>query len=1038
MKPFRRTNLIAGWLTFGVAGFVYLSTIEPTASFWDCGEFISSAYKMEVGHPPGAPFFMIVARFFTLFAGNDVTKVAMMVNIMSALASAFTILFLFWTITHLAGKIIIKDREYTTANMVAIIGSGVVGALAYTFSDTFWFSAVEGEVYATSSLFTALVFWAILKWENVGDKPYANRWLIFIAYLMGLSIGVHLLNLLAIPAIVLVYYFKHHEITRWGAIKALIVSALILFSIIYIIIPGAVKIAAFFELMFVNTFGLPYNSGILFYGIVLVSLIVWGLYTTYKKKKVILNTAILMVTVILIGYSSYATLVIRSLANTPMDQNDPEDLFSLLYYLNREQYGDRPLLYGQYFNAQVTGSKEGSPFYYKENGRYVKNNFRIKYEYDNNYQTLFPRMWSDDNAQGHVDAYIHWAKLNERDLFQPQTDASGNIMTDRDGNIIYDHSKPRKSPTFFDNLRFFWRYQLGHMYFRYFMWNYAGRQNDIQSHYKNEINKGNWISGINFIDEVRLGNQKQLSDSMRANKARNRFYFLPLLLGLAGLAYQYKKHRKDFIVTLVLFIMTGIAIVVYLNQYPLQPRERDYAYAGSFYAFAIWIGLGVLAIYNGFKRFLPAISGAGIAILLTLIAVPIQMAGQNWDDHDRSGRYVARDFAYNYLNSCDANAILFTNGDNDTFPLWYAQEVEGIRTDVRVINLSYLGADWYIEQMQKKVYESDPVPFSLTKEQYRSGKRDIVYIVNRIDQYTNLAEAIEFVASDDPRTKQLPEYQAELDYFPTRKFIVPVDTAFVRRNGTVSQDDNSKILTEIRWELEPSRSHILKNHLMVLDLLAHNNWERPIYYAITVSSDNYLNLERFFEMQGLAYRIVPKEFEGSIFGMNGVNTDIMYDKLVHVFRWGGIQNPDVYLDENTLRMLRNFRSSFAQLAIELIKENKPDSALQTLQKCLEVIPDKTVPYDVYSVFIVDALYQLGEIDTANEIANRIRGNVYDDLDYYVSLGPQYLNYLLYEKRLAFYTLSELRELAATSGQPELSSELLEKMQTYASQLRIAL
>lgn len=1038
MKPFRRANLIAGWLTFGIAGFVYLSTIEPTASFWDCGEFISSAYKMEVGHPPGAPFFMIIARFFTLFAGNDVTKVAMMVNIMSALASAFTILFLFWTITHLAGKIIIKDGEYTTANIVVIIGSGVVGALAYTFSDTFWFSAVEGEVYATSSLFTALVFWAILKWENVGDKPYANRWLIFIAYLMGLSIGVHLLNLLAIPAIVLVYYFKHHEITRWGVVKALLVSALILGSIIYIIIPGAVKIAAFFELMFVNTFNLPYNSGILFYGVILISFIVWGLYKTYKKKKVILNTALLMVTVILIGYSSYAILVIRSSADTPMDQNDPEDLFSLLYYLNREQYGDRPLLYGQYFNAQVTGSKEGSPFYYKENGRYIKNNFRIEYEYDNNYQTLFPRMWSDDNAQGHVDAYIHWAKLNERDLFQPQTDASGNITTDRDGNIIYDYTKPRNSPTFIDNLRFFWRYQLGHMYFRYFMWNFAGRQNDMQSHYENEINKGNWISGINFIDEMRLGNQKQLSEGLRENKARNRYYLLPLLLGLTGLAYQYKRHRKDFLVTFVLFIMTGIAIVVYLNQYPLQPRERDYAYAGSFYAFAIWIGMGVLAIYNGVKKFLPAISGAGIAILLTLIAVPIQMAGQNWDDHDRSGRYVARDFAYNYLNSCDTDAILFTNGDNDTFPLWYAQEVEGIRTDVRVINLSYLGADWYIEQMQKKVYESDPVPFSLSKELYRSGKRDIVYIVNRIDKYTDLAEAIEFVASDDPRTKQLPEYQAELDYFPTRKFIIPVDTAFVRRNGTVSQDDTSEILTEIRWELEPSRSYILKNLLMVLDLLAHNNWERPIYYAITVSSDNYLNLERFFEMQGLAYRIVPKEFEGSIFGMNGVNADIMYDKLVHIFRWGGIQNPDVYLDENILRMLGNFRSSFAQLAIELIKENKPDSALQTLQKCLEVIPDETVPYNVYSVFIVDALYQLGEIDTANEIAGRIRDNVYDDLDYYVSLGSKYLNYLLYEKRLAFYTLSELRELAATSGQLDLSSELLEKMEIYASQLSIAL
>ncbi|MBN1157875.1 MAG: DUF2723 domain-containing protein [Bacteroidales bacterium] len=1037
MKQLKLVNLIAGWLAFGIAAFVYLSTIEPTASFWDCGEFISSAYKLEVGHPPGAPFFMIMARFFTLFAGNDVTKVAIMVNVMSALASAFTILFLFWTITHLAGKIVIKDGKCNPAGIVAITGSGIVGALAYTFSDTFWFSAAEAEVYATSSLFTALVFWAILKWENISDTSHSNRWIIFIAYLMGLSIGVHLLNLLAIPAIVLVYYFKHHEVTRKGVIKALTVSALILAGIIYIIIPGVVKVAAFFELMFVNTFGLPYNSGILFYAIVLITLIVWGLYTTYRRKKLILNTVILAITVILIGYSSYGVIVIRSAADPPMDQNDPEDLFSLLYYLNREQYGDRPLLYGQYFNAPVTGSKEGSPFYYKENDRYIKNDFRIKYEYDEAYLTLFPRMWSDDDAQGHIDAYIHWARLNERDLYQAQTNADGNVVTDGEGNIVYDRNKPRNSPGFFDNLRFFWRYQLGHMYFRYFMWNFAGRQNDIQSHYKSDIDKGNWISGIDFIDELRLGNQSQLPDKMLQNKARNRYYFLPLLLGLLGFAYQYKKHRKDFIVTLVLFIMTGIAIVIYLNQNPLQPRERDYAYAGSFYAFTIWIGLGVLTLYNGLSKFLPAISGAGLAILAALIAVPIQMAGQNWDDHDRSGRYVARDFAYNYLNSCDTNAIIFTNGDNDTFPLWYAQEVEGIRTDVRVINLSYLGADWYIEQMQRKVYDSDPVPFSLTKEKYRSGNRDIVYVVNRIDAYTDLAEAIEFVASDDPRTKQLPEYQAEVDHFPTRKFSIPVDTVFVRRNGTINPDDTSEILTEILWELESGRNYVMKNLLMVLDLLAHNHWERPVYYAITVSSDNYLNLNNHFEMQGLAYRIVPKEFEGSIFGDNGVNTDIMYDKMVNVFRWGGIQDPNIYLDENTLRMLGNFRSSFAQLALSLVEENKPDSARQVLQKCLEVIPDEIVPYNVYNVLIVDAFYQLGDIEKANEIAVGIRDNVYQDMDYFVSLGTKYLDYLIYDKQLAFYTLNELRSLALANGQADLAAELREKMELYASRLNIA-
>ena len=480
MKNYRLVNIVTGWITFIVAAFVYLSTIEPSASFWDCGEFISSAFKLEVGHPPGAPLFMIMGRFFTLFAGHDVTQVAKMVNSMSALFSALTILFLFWSITHLARKIVMKNGEMTMGNMIAVIGSGLVGALAYTFSDTFWFSAVEGEVYASSSLFTALVFWAILKWENVADEPYANRWLVFIAYLMGLSIGVHLLNLLAIPAIVLVYYFRKHEITPFGILKALMVSALILGGIMYIVIPGAIQVAAIFELLFVNTFGLPYSSGILFYALLLIGLIVYGLYITRQKQKIILNTVILVIAVILIGYSSYAMLVVRSAADTPMDQNDPEDVFSLLYYLNREQYGDRPLVYGQYFNAPILSSKEGKPSYYKENGRYKKNNYRIKYTYDKRFTTLFPRMWSNDAGGGHIDAYIKWARLKESDLFQARVDENGSPMRDRDGKIVYDYSKGKKSPNFAQNIRFFWRYQVVHMYFRYFMWNFAGRQNDIQ------------------------------------------------------------------------------------------------------------------------------------------------------------------------------------------------------------------------------------------------------------------------------------------------------------------------------------------------------------------------------------------------------------------------------------------------------------------------------------------------------------------------------------------------------------------------------
>ncbi|HJX71554.1 MAG TPA: DUF2723 domain-containing protein, partial [Bacteroidales bacterium] len=714
MKRFTLINNLTGWLIFLVSSYVYLSTIESTASFWDCGEFIAAGYKFEVGHPPGAPVFMLLTRLASLFAGNDTSKVAVMVNALSGLASSFTILFLFWTITHLARKIVARDEEFTTGRIIAIIGSGVVGAMAYTFSDTFWFSAVEGEVYATSSLFTAVVFWAILKWENISHQPFANRWIILIAYLMGLSIGIHLLNLLAIPAIVLVYYFKYNEISTRGIIKALLVSVLILGSVMYIIIPGFVKIPSIFELLFVNNFGLPYWSGVFFYLILLTILISWSIHYTHRNKKVILNTIMITLAAILIGYSSYAIIVIRSQANPPMDQNNPENLFALLSYLNREQYGDRPLLHGQYFNAQPESVKEEKAVYTPIKDKYVITNHRIKYVYDKKYTTLFPRMWSSDPE--HVNAYMSWARIEEKDIYEAQSDENGNLSRDNQGNIVYDRSKPKRSPSFAKNLKFLFRYQIVHMYLRYFMWNFAGRQNDIQAHFDDEITKGNWISGIKFIDEARLGNKDDLPRSFLNNKAYNKYYLLPLLLGLIGLIYQFRKRQDDFWIVLALFVMTGIAIVFYLNQNPIQPRERDYAYAGSFYAFAVWIGLGMLAFYDIFNRYLPQSASALIAGILCFVGVPFIMGKENWDDHNRSGRYMARDFAYNYLNSCAPNAILFTNGDNDTFPLWYAQEVEGIRTDVRVINLSYLGADWYIEQMHRKVYDSDPVPFTLTKD----------------------------------------------------------------------------------------------------------------------------------------------------------------------------------------------------------------------------------------------------------------------------------------------------------------------------------
>ncbi len=1032
MKNFKRINIIAGWVTFAIASVVYLSTIEPSASFWDCGEFIASAFKLEVGHPPGAPLFMIMGRFFTLFAGDNVELVPKMVNSMSALFSAFTILFLFWSITYMAKRLLAKDEELTTGSLIAIIGCGLVGSLAYTFSDTFWFSAVEGEVYASSSLFTAIVFWAILKWEGAADEKYANRWIIFIAYMMGLSIGVHLLNLLAIPAIVLVYYFRKYEVTTIGIFKALLISALILGGIMYVVIPGFVKFASLFELMFVNGFGLPYNSGIIFYGILVIGLIVFGIHISIKKKKVILNTAILVITVILIGYSSYAMLIIRSNADTPMDQNDPEDLFSLLYYLNREQYGDRPLIQGQHFNAPVIDYADGKPSYYKENGKYRKTTFRVNYVYDKRFTTFFPRMWSNDEGAGHFDAYMDWGKIKESELFPAMVDANGQQIRDRNGEIRYDHTKPKKSPSFSQNLTFMWRYQIIHMYFRYFMWNFAGRQNDVQGNYKHEINKGNWICGIPFIDNARLGNQSQIPDVMKNNKARNKYFLLPLLLGIAGLIYQYKKHRSDFHITLVLFIMTGLAIVFYLNQYPLQPRERDYAYAGSFYAFAIWIGLGVAWLYHILRKFTPKVSGAVLATLISLVAVPVLMASENWDDHDRSGRYIARDFAFNYLNSCAKNAVIFTNGDNDTFPLWYAQEVEGIRTDVRVMNLSYLAADWYIEQMERRAYESAPIPFSLKKDQYRAGKRDLVHVIDRIEGYSNLQEVINFVASDDPRTKLIPQLSEKpVEHIPTPRFYIPVDTAKVLQNGTVPQYLAKGLKPQMVWKLSDSQKYLTKNHLMILDLLANNNWERPIYYAITVSDDNYLNLENYFQMEGLAYRIVPVPTQGDGFGKGGINTDVMFENMVHKFKWGGIEKPGIYLDENVVRMLGNYRSSFARLALQLISEGKTDSAKQTLDRCAEAIPESAVPYSGYNLLMVEAYFQAGEMEKGMQIVNSIKTSVYQDMIYFRSLGSKFNNSLIFDKQLAFYTLNQLKEIAKQYKLPELEKETDEKLQEYA-------
>ncbi|MFC2152169.1 DUF2723 domain-containing protein [Bacteroidota bacterium] len=1004
MEKFKIVNRITGWIIFLIAATTYLLTIEPTTSFWDCGEFIATAFKLEVGHPPGAPLFMILARVFSLFA-SDVSNVALMVNAMSGLASAFTILFLFWSITHLAKKMFLNESELRTGQLIAIIGSGVVGSLAYTFSETFWFSAVEGEVYALSSLFTAMVFWAILKWENIAHEKYSNRWLILIAYLMGLSIGVHLLNLLAIPAIVFVYYFKKYPVSRNGVIKALLVSLVILGTIMYIIIPGVVKIATGFELMFVNGFGLPYNFGNFFYILLLIGITVWAIYYTQKKKKVVLNTILTAFAVIMIGYSSFTMIVIRSLADTPMDENNPETVFNLLHYLNREQYGNRPLFKGQYYNAPIVDSKE--PFTYRQkDGEYIKSySLNAIYEYDERFTTIFPRMYSQTNPD-HEGEYKKWA------------DITGKKVT-----VTGYNGEPeiKQIPTFGENLKFFFRYQLGHMYWRYFMWNFSGRQNDTQSH--GELLNGNWITGLDFIDDKLIGPQDNLPDHMKNQKSRNVYYMLPLLLGMIGFFFHLRRHLNDFVVVLLLFVLTGIAIVVYLNQYPLQPRERDYAYAGSFYAFSIWIGLGVLGIYNFFSKKINAIVSAGIATTICLIAVPAVMASENWDDHDRSNRYIARDFAANYLNSCTPNAVLFTHGDNDTFPLWYAQEVEGIRTDVRVVNLSLLNTDWYIDQMKRKAYDSDPVPFGMTHEQYLNGFRDVVYINERIDDYVTVDQAMDFVISDDKRTKLQVGQNEWIDYLPTNKFIVPVDIDKVIANGTVKPEDADKIVPEIRFKLNKRR--IMKNELMMLDLLANNNWERPIYFVSTAGDGN-IGIDNYLQLEGFAYRLVPINTPSKGYLETGrIDVDIMYQKLMEDFKWGNMNDPDTWIDhtiDRTTSVIK-IRNNFNRLANELIKIGKLDSAEKVLDRCMEIMPSYNFKYDLFILDIIETYYKVGATEKANLIVAQFAETTMLELNYYFALPAKFISSLDYELRLSVHYLQRLNDFSRRFGDQELASKI---------------
>jgi hypothetical protein len=1078
MRKFKISNNVFGGLVFIISAFVYLMTIEPTASFWDCGEFILSAYKLEVGHPPGAPFFMLVGNLFSHL--TDIANAAKMVNAMSALFSALTILFLFWSITHLTRRLVVKDeKEITISQTILIIGCGLVGALAYTFSDTFWFSAVEGEVYASSSLFTAVVFWLILKWEENADAPHSDKWIILIAYLMGLSIGVHLLNLLCIPAIVLVYYYKRYpNPTIKGTIYALLISFAMIAIMMFGIVQGLVEVAGLFELLFVNILKLPYNSGVFAYVIIISAVLIWAIWETMRKdanhfrmkiafilsiilsgipfigngyilgviiiaaltifmfayKKIqikILNTILVSLMVIVIGYSTFALILIRASADTPMNQNAPEDIFTLRTYLAREQYGDTPLLYGKTYvserKMEVSGRylapvfKKGNPIWTRvlkdnpaEKDRYFVLSTNDKPVYTEETSMLFPRMFSSED--NHVSAYKEWGQV------------TGTPVKVKTGN----DTKTVQKPTFAENLRFFFSYQVNFMYLRYFMWNFSGRQNDIQG-YGNIIH-GNWITGIKFIDEMLVGPQDNMPNEIVNNKAHNKFYMLPLILGLIGIAFQFrikdKRGIQSFLITFFLFFMTGLAIVLYLNQTPYQPRERDYAYAGSFYAFCIWIGIGVAGIAKLLEKAkLSKTVSASLASIICLI-VPIQMGTQTWDDHDRSGRYAARDFGRNYLESCDPNAIIFTYGDNDTFPLWYVQEVEGVRTDVRVCNTSYFQTDWYINQMKRQAYNSPPLPISWDHKQYITGKRDYVYVFDEIKQPINLGTALEFVKSDDPKSK-LDIGNDKADYIPSKTFFFPVDSATVVKNNAVNKVYEPFIPKSITVSLE-GKTAITKVDALVMDMIYKNNWERPFYYAVTTPPT--LSTQGLFgthlQRTGLAYQIVPLNSSDNNIT---INTEKMYDNVMNKFRWGGIEKPGLYLDPTIMGLCKSQRSSlFADLASELLNEGKIDSAKKVLDKCMEVFPEENVPYDVSIIPVSQLYFAIGEKEKALEISEKVIEDGMKTIDWILRLKKSdiYSTYQTLEDNIL-----RIRYVLSICNQqdPEFAKKYFDKFQIYFDQ-----
>ncbi|MBD1363843.1 DUF2723 domain-containing protein [Mucilaginibacter sp. ZT4R22] len=1032
---YNKYNNIFGWATFFIAAITYTLTLEPSTSFWDCGEFIACIYRLEVAHQPGAPLFTMIGKVFSLLSMGDRNKVAYFTNLSSALASAATIMFLFWTITALAKKMLVKaGEELSVTNLILIIGSGLVGALAYTFSDTFWFSAVESEVYAQSSLCTAIVFWAILKWEAHADEPHADKWIIFIAYVMGLSIGIHLLNLLVIPAIALIIYFKRaKEVTTGGTVWTFVLGVITVAVILWGVIQFTVKGAAFSDLFFVNTLNMGFGSGaIMFFALVAVTLASGIYYTINQKnsfiiiaaaafvllltlsagiagfigaavvlaaleyalkvreKPVALNRILICAVFILFGYSSFVMIVIRAKAGTNLNNSDPQDAFALNSYLNRDQYGDTPLMYGEFFDSKAIDQTDGATLYRRGATKYEVAGKKLITTYDRN--TIFPRMFSQ--KQNHPEFYRDWMKLG-----------------------------PQDQPTMATNLGFFATWQVSQMYTRYFLWNFAGRANDLDG--QNNTIDGSWLSGLNF--------KKDLPASVTESNAYNRLYFLPLIIGILGLIYHFKRNQRDAGVVVVLFFFTGLAIVLYLNQDPLQPRERDYAYAGSFYAFAIWIGLGVLMIAELISKKLNAKTGAIIASVVCLLAAPVLMASQEWDDHDRSTKLTPHDMAYNYLNSCAPNAILFCFADNDTYPLWYIQEVEGVRPDVRIVNLSLLGTDWYIRQMKQKMNESAPLPITMSNDKFKTGVRDVIYYNDaKIPGAFELKELFDFLTSEDPQAKVTYENGESANYLPTKNFKMTINADEVIKNGAVPANQRDRIATEMDFTY-PGK-YITKDNLAIMDILAHNNWKRPVYYTVTAGNENMLGLDKYMYNEGFCYRLMPFKPDTTVQPLEASNTLVMYNNVVNKFKYGQMKTAKNLDNTSTTLFYPVITRMFASLADALVKEGHTDLAKNALKKYQDNMPEKILSPElaIRKYYLAQSAYEVGDAALGNKLVKLVDDYVVDQLAFNFTVYQQDSNNVDSRAvQLALSLLNGMENLTKSFHQTQWANKTAAQLKDYS-------